>query len=132
MQNKELQNGISPDRQREEFVFEEKKSAMVSETVTESKKETRPDEFQIPEGISFDEKYNMPLPKEEMPRIWHTYVPRFTGASDGYRTRMEGDASSSEKKSAGGVPQAASNRVRARRRERRRGCFMTVPRILPG
>ena len=97
MQDNKLQNGVSPEAKREEFVFEEKKSGLVFEAVTEPKKTARPDEFQIPDTLSFDEKYNMPLPKEEMPRIWHTYVPRFTDASESYRVRQSEKATPEKK-----------------------------------
>lgn len=121
MEDNKMQNGVSPERKREEFVFEEKKTAMVFEAVTEPKKSSRPDEFQIPDTLSFDEKYNMPLPKEEMPRIWHTYVPRFTGASDSYRVRQSEKA----------APEKKTVNVTAEREEKKEAPSREVERVAP-
>ena len=57
MQDNKMQNGVSPETKREEFVFEEEKRGLVFEAVTEPKKASRPDEFTIPDTLSFDEKY---------------------------------------------------------------------------
>ena len=92
MENKNpsnLQNSTPDTAGRTEFVFEDKSTRMEFHAVTTAKKAERADEFAIPDQIAFDEKYNMPLPKEELPRIWHTYIPRFTGAADNLRQKKE-------------------------------------------
>lgn len=43
------------------------------------------EEFDIPESFTVDSDYDKPLKEEEPPRIWTTYVPRFTEVSDNYR-----------------------------------------------
>lgn len=90
MQNKNpspLDKASTESTQRETFVFEDKSTRMEFSSVDKSVRAQRDDEFSIPEEIAFDEKYNMPLPKEELPRIWHTYIPRFTGAADNLRSK---------------------------------------------
>ena len=44
-----------------------------------------PDEFTIPEAFLVNEKYNTPSDTDSSPRIFRTYVPRFTEASEKYR-----------------------------------------------
>ena len=46
-------------------------------------------EFGIPETFEVNEKYNKPLPTQERTRIYTTYVPRFTEASENYRMKND-------------------------------------------
>lgn len=45
----------------------------------------RGEEFLVPENFSVNEKYNTPVAEEDRPRIWTTYLPRFTEVSENYR-----------------------------------------------
>ncbi len=47
--------------------------------------EPQSDEFHIPDVFSVDEKYDTPATPDTPSRIWTTYVPRFTEASEKYR-----------------------------------------------
>ena len=51
--------------------------------------EQRDDEFSIPDEFVVNEKYNTPTLEEEQAKIWTTYLPRFTGASDNYRMKND-------------------------------------------
>ena len=70
----------------------EKNAPRVEETVLvdrEKKAEEPPrsaeEEFLVPESFDPNEKYNTPIAEEERPRIWTTYLPRFTEVSETYR-----------------------------------------------
>lgn len=72
----------------------EKSAPKVEETVLvdsekDKKKEETPlpagEEFLVPENFSVNEKYNTPVAEEDRPRIWTTYLPRFTEVSETYR-----------------------------------------------
>ncbi|MBQ8879844.1 MAG: hypothetical protein IJY69_03260 [Clostridia bacterium] len=53
------------------------------------REEPASDEFHIPDVFSVDERYDTPATPDTPSRIWTTYVPRFTEASEKYR--MNGD-----------------------------------------
>ncbi len=55
----------------------------------ESESTDESNEFSVPDVFCVNEKYNTPIKSDDRPRIYATYVPRFTGASDNYR--MKGD-----------------------------------------
>lgn len=70
----------------------EKNAPRVEKTVLvdrEEKAEEPPrsaeEEFLVPESFDPNEKYNTPIAEEERPRIWTTYLPRFTEVSETYR-----------------------------------------------
>lgn len=72
----------------------EKNAPKVEESVLvdpekEKKKNETPlpagEEFLVPENFSVNEKYNTPVAEEDRPRIWTTYLPRFTEVSENYR-----------------------------------------------
>lgn len=53
------------------------------------KENPAPAQFSVPETFTPDEKYDKPLPTVERPRIYTTYMPRFTGAGDNYRMKND-------------------------------------------
>lgn len=55
----------------------------VEQTVASESAES--DEFAIPEAFLVNEKYDTPASSDQSPRIFRTYVPRFTEASERYR-----------------------------------------------
>ncbi len=77
------------------LVFEtengEKSTAEVKNTqpsgATEQKGASGVEEFGVPEAFSVNEKYNTPGRSNERTRIYTTYVPRFTEASETYRMK---------------------------------------------
>ena len=60
----------------------------------------KPVELAVPEKFQPAEKYDTPSYEEEKPRIFTTYVPRFTDASLNYRMKGEGVRSSLRLKTA--------------------------------
>ena len=70
-----------------EVKAEEKKAEKVNEAPRTE--DTASSEFGIPDVFEVNEKFNKPLPQQERTRIYTTYVPRFTGASDNYRMKND-------------------------------------------
>ena len=62
-----------------------KKAAPPRKTVEE--KNIEKDEFTIPDAFAIDSKYDTPATPDIPSRIWTTYVPRFTEASEKYRMK---------------------------------------------
>lgn len=80
--------------------------------VASTEEKTEKDEFSIPEEFVINEQYNTPT-LEEQTKIWTTYLPRFTGASDNYRMkndpRPRNDATRTEVKVATDLKEKASD-----------------------
>lgn len=73
------------------------------------------EEFGVPEAFEVNEKYNTPLRENERTRIYTTYVPRFTGASDSYRMKNDPRPMphTDENKTAYEPPEPRTERTRA-------------------
>ena len=67
----------------------EPKPAPVAVVDFEPKEEAPPVELFVPEKFEVNEKYDTPAVTEEAPRIYTTYVPRFTDVSEKYRMKND-------------------------------------------
>ncbi|HBJ18315.1 MAG TPA: hypothetical protein DDY70_01010, partial [Clostridiales bacterium] len=78
----------SPLLEHEKNAPKVEESVLVDPEKDKKKKETplpAGEEFLVPENFSVNEKYNTPVAEEDRPRIWTTYLPRFTEVSENYR-----------------------------------------------
>lgn len=78
----------SPEREESTSKKEEKPKTPPRKK-NPQKKEDEPlrDEFSIPDAFAIDTKYDTPATPDTPSRIWTTYVPRFTEASEYYRMK---------------------------------------------
>ena len=93
------------------LVFERVDDIEISEPpISEAAEESAPtevrEEFDIPESFRVDSDYDKPLKEEEPPRIWTTYVPRFTEVSDNYRMARTMRGAAALKKRSDAAPSA--------------------------
>lgn len=85
---------LAPEKKaaRASVVKSELSAASVYEDMkSEKDKKNEPcdGEFALPDVFRVNEKYQRELPPQESTRIYTTYVPRFTGASDNYRMKND-------------------------------------------
>ncbi|MBO7304723.1 MAG: hypothetical protein J6V09_05830 [Clostridia bacterium] len=82
------------EEQRPNLIFDDSDEVELPEpapntvTVTAEPEEV-PVELFVPEKFEVSEKYDTPSVTEEVPRIYTTYVPRFTEASEKYRMKND-------------------------------------------
>ena len=84
----EEKKAISPLAEHEKTAPKVEESVLVDPEKEKKSKETplpAGEEFLVPENFSVNEKYNTPVAEEDRPRIWTTYLPRFTEVSENYR-----------------------------------------------
>lgn len=94
------------------LVFREVKTDALTEVQNEPKRaepiEPPTPEFDLPDAFTVADRYDTPSTPEPPPRMYHTYVPRFTEASEKYRMAMQKGLEKDEPNAQEAVEEAAT------------------------